>query len=181
MQLRSIRSNFIKDITSPCLTRSDAVLGQSKPVLGQFHSKPLWWKLIKCPAITRMSISPTPVPHRSVLYQRTRGLGNTICCQVRGHTCLWREAKWIYGKSAETENNTNTKGSNFKRCNIGLEWGGQNGRCNMRYCLFSLLLPPPSSPCQCVTDSLWSCLSPSLKGLKPLLLVEVRRKGECMC
>lgn len=68
----------------------DLVGERSKPVLGQFHSKPLCWKLIKCPAITRLSISPTPVPYRSLLYQRTRGLGNTICCQVRGHTLLVR-------------------------------------------------------------------------------------------
>lgn len=127
----------------PDRTRSDAVLGQSKPVLGQFHSKPPWWKLIKCPAITRVSISPTSVPYRSILCQWTRGLGNTIYCQVRGHMRLWGEAKWINGKSAESENNTSTKGGNFKRCNIGLEWGGQNGRCNMRYCLFSLLLLLP--------------------------------------
>lgn len=90
LQLTSIRGGFIKDIISTCLTRSDAVLGKSKRVLGQFHSKPLWWKLIKCPAITCVSISPTPVPYRSMLYQRTRGLGNTICCQVRGHTLLVR-------------------------------------------------------------------------------------------
>lgn len=67
LQVRSIRGSFIKNIISTCLATSDAQRGKSEPVLGQFHSKPLWWELIKCPAITCVSISPTPVPYRSML------------------------------------------------------------------------------------------------------------------
>lgn len=130
-------------LTSFCLNKSDVSQEEREPALVLFHSKPLWWKLIKCPAITHVSISPTPVPDRSMLYQWTRSLGNTICCRVMGHTALWGEAKWINGISAESENDTNKKGSDFSRCNIGLEWGGQRERCNMRYCLFLLLFPLP--------------------------------------
>lgn len=57
-----VRSS-VKDIISTCLTTCDVAFTKSRYALGQFRSKPLWWKVIKAAAITRVTISPTPVPH----------------------------------------------------------------------------------------------------------------------
>lgn len=53
----------------------------------------------------------------------------------------------------------------------------------MSYEILSISVPssPPFRLCQCVADSLTVGAKLSLKGLKPLLLVEERRKGEFMC
>lgn len=56
-----------------------------------------------------------------MLYQQTRSLGNTIRCQVRGQTLLVTRLSESTGKWVESENNSNKKGSDIKRCNIGLE------------------------------------------------------------
>lgn len=49
----------VRDIIATCLTRCDVAFAKSRYAFGQFHSKPPWWKVIKAPAITRVSISPT--------------------------------------------------------------------------------------------------------------------------